>query len=157
MFSQTVEYALRAVVWLAYNHPESLTTQEIARSTQVPAGYLSKVLQGLARAGLVQAQRGLHGGFSLALSPDELSILDVVNAVDPLRRISRCPLGLATHAKRLCPLHKRLDDSMAMIEKTLSESKIAELLNVPAAATPLCDAPPVPRRAPLTVTARRKR
>ncbi|MEK7732321.1 MAG: Rrf2 family transcriptional regulator, partial [Planctomycetota bacterium] len=53
MISQSAEYALRAVLWLA-GHPEAtLSTAEIARRTMVPGGYLSKVLQALARAGLV--------------------------------------------------------------------------------------------------------
>src|SRR5689334_17739736 len=119
MFSHTVEYALRAVVWLADQYPEPLTTRQIAASTHVPGGYLSKVLQGLARAGLVQAQRGLHGGFTLARGPDRISILDVINAVDPLHRIHSCPLNLSSHGSNLCPLHKRLDDTIATIEKGL--------------------------------------
>src|SRR4051794_10239395 len=105
MFSQTVEYALRAVVHLASKAPESQTTEEIAKSTRVPPFYLSKVLQSLVHGGVVKSQRGIGGGMSLARKPSELTILEVVNAVDPIRRIATCPLGLATHGVRLCPLH----------------------------------------------------
>lgn len=52
MTSQTAEYALRAVVWLASQPERALNTRQISAATQVPAGYLSKVLQALARAGL---------------------------------------------------------------------------------------------------------
>ena len=62
MFSQTVEYALRAVVHLATKTPEAQTTDQIAQATRVPRAYLSKVLQGLARGGIVQSTRGLGGG-----------------------------------------------------------------------------------------------
>ena len=49
MFSQTVEYALRAVVYLAYEAPEARTTAQIAEATKLPRDYLSKILQGLAK------------------------------------------------------------------------------------------------------------
>jgi Rrf2 family nitric oxide-sensitive transcriptional repressor len=130
MISQTAEYALRAIVYLADQSDAPQTTQQIAEVTRVPAGYLAKVMQGLSRAGLVHAQRGLHGGFTLAVSPKQLTVLDVVQAVDPLRRIEHCPLGLPGHAT-LCPLHRRLDSAVAMVEKALGASTIAELLAEP--------------------------
>src|SRR5947209_1382778 len=130
MISQTAEYALRAIVYLAAQPGEPRTVQQIAEATRVPAGYLSKVMQGLSRAGLVHSQRGLHGGFTLNAPPDRLTVFDVVQAVDPIRRISSCPLGLKGHVN-LCPLHRRLDNAMALDEKALRESTIAELLAEP--------------------------
>jgi DNA-binding IscR family transcriptional regulator len=56
-----------------------------------------------------------------------LSVLDVLNAVDPPRRIRECPLGLAAHAHALCPLHQRLDDAMALIEKSFRSTTIADV------------------------------
>lgn len=130
MISQTAEYALRAIVYLADQAETPQTTQQIAAVTLVPAGYLAKVMQGLVRAGLVRAQRGLHGGFNLVIPAAELTVLDVVQAVDPLRRITRCPLGLKGHTA-LCPLHRRLDGAVAMVEQALRSSTIAELLREP--------------------------
>jgi Rrf2 family protein len=140
MISQTAEYALRAIVYLADQSDAPQTTQQIAEVTRVPAGYLAKVMQGLSRSGLVRAQRGVHGGFTLAVSPKELTVLDVVQAVDPLRRIEHCPLGIVSH-QALCPLHRGLDNAVAMVEKALGASTIAELLAKPKrgnAPTPLC-------------------
>src|SRR6266700_4866628 len=117
MFSQTVEYSLRAVVWLAGHSGDPQTNQQIAAATLVPAGYLAKVMQSLGRGGLVTAQRGKHGGFVLAKSPAKISVLDVVNTIEPIQRIRECPLGIAAHCTHLCPLHKRLDAAMAMIEE----------------------------------------
>ncbi|OYV79051.1 MAG: hypothetical protein B7Z73_19310 [Planctomycetia bacterium 21-64-5] len=87
-------------------------------------------MQGLSRAGLVRAQRGLHGGFTLAVPAKKLTVLDVVQAVDPFRRIEHCPLGIEGH-QSLCPLHRRLDNAVAMVEKALGASTIAELLAEP--------------------------
>ncbi len=130
MFSQTAEYALRAVVYLASQHDEPRTVQQIAEVTCVPAGYLSKVLQGLSRSDLVHSQRGLHGGFVLAVPASILTVCDIIQAVDPIRRIKGCPLGLKGHVN-LCPLHRRLDNAVATVEQALKESTIAELLIEP--------------------------
>jgi Rrf2 family protein len=141
VLSQTVEYALRAVVFLAGQCPHARTTHEIAAATRVPAPYLSKVLQALRRAQIVHSQRGIGGGVSLAVPPESLTILAVVNAVEPLQRIKSCPLGLAAHGVRLCPLHKRLDNALALMEQAFGETTLAEVLAEPSASVPLCDFP----------------
>src|ERR1700694_2522282 len=93
MLSQTVEYSLRAIVWLASHNEDPQTTQQIAAATLVPAGYLAKVMQSLGRGGLVKAQRGKHGGFLLAKPAEAVSVLEVINTVEPIQRIRECPLG----------------------------------------------------------------
>ena len=142
MFSQTIEYALRAMVCLAGDPERSQTTGQIAAVTKVPPAYLSKVLQSLGRGGLVTAQRGAGGGFTLARSPEKISILEVVNAVDPIQRIQTCPLGLKSHGIRLCPLHKRMDAALAEVERAFGRTTLAEVLSEPSASVPLCDFPP---------------
>lgn len=128
MLSQTTEYALRAVVFLAGKPGRAWTTQEIAHATHVPPGYLSKVLQSLGRAGFLEAQRGIGGGYVLARAPEEVTVYDVVQAVEPIPRIRSCPLGLPEHCEALCPLHRRLDDAMATVEAAFRASTIAEMV-----------------------------
>ncbi len=128
MLSQTIEYALRAMVCLAnLDDGAAATSEVIAGQTKVPKGYLSKILRDLVVAELVTSQRGPNGGFALARSPARISILDVVNAVDPLERIRKCPLGNPEHTQ-LCPLHKRLDQAVAMIEREFSQTNLAEVM-----------------------------
>jgi Rrf2 family protein len=141
MFSQTVEYALRAVVHLADHAPSPRTTDQIAAATRVPKAYLSKVLQGLCHTGIVQSKRGLGGGMVLTKAPSELTILEVINAVEPIGRIRECPLGLAAHGVRLCPLHKRLDNALATVEDAFRQTTLAEILAEPTTSRPLCDFP----------------
>lgn len=143
MFSQTVEYALRAVVHLADQSPSPRTTEQIAAATLVPKAYLSKVIQGLCRAKIVQSKRGIGGGIALVKSPSKLTILDVVNAVEPIARIRQCPLGLKTHGLRLCPLHKRMDNALAMVEAAFRETTLAEILAEPTNSHPLCELPTI--------------
>lgn len=139
MISQTAEYALRAVVFLAEHGPCAKTIQEIARATRVPAGYLSKVMQALARAHIVHSQRGLGGGFALAVSPSDITIYTVVQTVDPIVRITRCPLDHPGHCEELCALHQRLDEATAAIEESFRQSTVADLL-----VKPIFDALPLP-------------
>jgi Rrf2 family protein len=143
MFSQTVEYALRAVVFLAGTPDEPKTTEQIAKVSKVPQAYLSKVMQQLAAHGLVRAQRGLRGGFTLLKPPSEISILEVVSAVDPIKRIHTCPLNLASHGVRLCPLHRRMDDALASVEAAFANTTLAEVLAEPTDSVPLCEFPPM--------------
>lgn len=139
MFSQTVEYALRAAVHLAMKSPEAQTTAEIAEATKVPLAYLSKVLQGLREKGIVRLQRGLGGGVSLARVPAELTILDIVNAVEPIQRIKTCPLNLKSHGAKLCALHGRMDASLKSMEEAFAGTTLAELLLESNPSVPLCD------------------
>jgi Rrf2 family protein len=136
MISLTAEYALRAVLHLAALGEEQPchTVGQIAAGTQVPPDYLSKVLQSLARAGLIASRRGMGGGFRLVKPPDELSIYEVIQAVDPIERIRTCPLGLEAHGTTLCQLHRRLDDAVALIENQFRGTTVAELLEKPALA-----------------------
>lgn len=139
MFSQTVEYALRAVAHLAYEAPNPRTTEQVAEATRVPPAYLSKVLQALSRGGIVKSQRGVGGGISLARPAEELTILEVVNAVEPIQRIKTCPLGLKSHGVHLCPLHRRIDDALATVEAAFAGTTLAEILAEPTHSPPLCE------------------
>ena len=141
MISQTAEYALRAVACLAVNADEAQTTRQIAVTTRVPIPYLSKVIQSLCRAGILRSQKGLHGGVRLVHSPVTLSVYDVIQAVDPLQRITTCPLGLIAHGAHLCPLHRRLDDALSLVEQSFRESTMADLLREPTTSKPLCPFP----------------
>jgi Rrf2 family protein len=139
VISQTAEYALRAVVFLGGQGGRPATTQRIAAETRVPAGYLAKVLQALGKSGLVDSQRGLHGGYVLARPLDDVTVLDVVNAVDPLKRIDHCPLGRAEHRGNLCSLHRRLDQGIALIETLFEQTTVGQLLAEQAPGrSPLC-------------------
>lgn len=144
MLSRTTEYALRAVVFLARGDGDNTTAQRIAEVTAVPEGYMSKVLNTLARAGIVTSQRGPTGGFSLALPPDRLTMLEVVEAVEPLPRIKTCPLDLSEHAGALCPLHSVLASLIDDAGRRLAETTIADLVVSPIVPLGGCEFPPRP-------------
>ncbi len=141
MLSQTVDYALRAAVFLASERPHPCTAEKISEATRVPRQYLSKVMQSLGRGGIVHSQRGPHGGFTLKKRDADLTVFEIVQAVDPIQRICECPLGLKSHRGQLCPLHSRLDNAMAMVENAFRDTTVAEILNEPTSSHPLCEIP----------------
>lgn len=131
MFSLTVEYALRAAVYLAEFRQRRVTAQEVAAECQVPVSYMSKVLQALTEAGLISSQRGPSGGFLLAQEPEQISMYDVVNVIHPIERIHSCPLDLPEHSHRLCPLHAELDGLAVEASNKLKSLTLADLLAEP--------------------------
>ena len=138
MLSKTAEYALRTVACLAHEAGQAESADLLCEQTKVPRRYLHKVLQDLVHAELVRSRSGPGGGYSLNRAADDITILDVVNAVAPLERIRHCPLGLVSHTS-LCPLHKELDKAYAATEDAFARVTIGQILRSESTIIPLCD------------------
>ena len=128
MFSQTVEYALRALVALAFRYDHPMTVQQISEVAHIPRPYLSKMMQNLARANMVRSRRGLGGGFALVHPPDETTIWDIINAVDPIRRIHTCPRD-DDHQDMACPLQRRFDRAVTLLEELFHDTTLGNVVN----------------------------
>lgn len=76
------DYALRAVIELAASSAGHVTADQLARTQSIPAKFLEAILTQLRRAGLVRSQRGPDGGFWLARPPSEISLADIIRAID---------------------------------------------------------------------------
>ena len=89
--TKQADYALRAVVFLArLDFGERASTKDIAGKQQIPPSFLAKIVSQLSIAGLIQTARGAHGGVSLARPPEEISILDIVEAIDGPVLLNEC-------------------------------------------------------------------
>jgi Rrf2 family protein len=89
--TQTADYAVRTVVYLAlHGNGGPVAASVIAKEMMIPGDYISKVIQALARAGLVESIAGRNGGAQLARTPAELSMLGIVEAVDGPVALTRC-------------------------------------------------------------------
>jgi Rrf2 family protein len=144
MISQTAEYALRAmVILLDRDKPlgSYLAAQDIAARTKVPVDYMAKILNALVKSRLITAQRGRNGGCRPTRTASEITVLDIIQAVDPIRRIETCPLGIPSHGTQLCPLHRKLDDAIGAVEQAFRCTTIAELLSDSNPSKPFCDSP----------------
>jgi Rrf2 family nitric oxide-sensitive transcriptional repressor len=140
VFSQAVEYSLRAMVMLTASESEPLTVQTMAERGQIPAPYLSKLLQGLARAGLIVSQRGIGGGYKLSRNPAEISLADVVKVIEPMKRLAQNTSGTPV-SKTIGPLDQKLDQTIALVESVFEKTSLEDLRKDNLDSFPLCSPP----------------
>ena len=92
--TRQADYAVRAVLYLAQMGPDRrAATRQIAQEKKIPPSFLAKIVSQLSVAGLLQTSRGARGGVSLARSPDQISLLDVVEAIDGPILLNECVLS----------------------------------------------------------------
>ncbi|HHY46071.1 MAG TPA: Rrf2 family transcriptional regulator [Firmicutes bacterium] len=89
------DYALRALVYMAGHGPgdRAFSVSQVAHAEGIPEGFLRKIFQKLAGAGIVKSVRGPRGGFSLAREPEDVTVLEVVEAIQGPLAVNRCLLG----------------------------------------------------------------
>ncbi len=89
--TRQADYALRAVIYLSRLAPdERAATSQIAQEQRIPPSFLAKIVSQLSVAGLLQTSRGARGGVSLAKTPEEITVLDVVEAIDGPILLNEC-------------------------------------------------------------------
>ncbi len=76
------DYAIKALAYMSQDPKAKYLRHRLAKDCDIPDYFLARILQGLAKAGLLQSERGAHGGFFLLRSPGEITLLDVIVAVD---------------------------------------------------------------------------
>jgi Rrf2 family protein len=92
--TRQADYAVRAVLYLSKLGPEQrAATSQIALEQQIPPSFLAKIVSQLSVAGLLQTSRGARGGVSLARSPEQISLLEVVEAIDGPILLNECVSG----------------------------------------------------------------
>lgn len=104
--TRQADYAIRAVLFLAKNTGnQRSSTSLIARSQEIPASFLAKIISQLSLAGIIHTSRGAKGGVSLARDPGEISLLDVVEAIDGPVALNQCTADRPTcKRKESCPM-----------------------------------------------------
>lgn len=129
ILSQTAIYALRALAVLKGLAPgESLAGPLLSERTGVPRDYLAKVMRQLAKAGIVNAQRGQGGGFSLRRAPQKVRLLEVLEAVDTQLSLGKCAFGPGPcDVKRPCVLHGVWSKFQESVGAWARETTIADL------------------------------
>jgi Rrf2 family protein len=92
VFSQTVEYALRAFLYIARQSPETVRLREVAAACSAPPRYLAKLLADLSREGLLDSTRGPNGGYRIAKRERVATLADIASVFEPVEP-RRCLLG----------------------------------------------------------------
>jgi Rrf2 family protein len=130
LLPQTAEYALRALAVLAMSgEGAAARSHDLAARTGVPEAYMSKVLRRLVESGLLRAQKGHGGGFTLAREPRKIRFLDVLSALDSMPTPNRCAFGWERcNASNPCPLHpawSELNDAFSAWARSTTLADVA--------------------------------
>jgi Rrf2 family protein len=129
MLSQTAEYALRAVLYVAQHGDRLVQVSEMAQALRIPRNYLSKTVHALAREGVLESTRGKSGGFRLAQPPNRLYVVQVVSPFDRLDEVRHCLLGRPQCSDRAaCAAHTRWKEVAERVAAFFRETTVAELL-----------------------------
>jgi len=119
--TRQADYAVRAVLYLAQLGPEQrAATSQIAQQQQIPPSFLAKIVSQLSVAGLLQTSRGARGGVSLARPPEQISMLEVVEAIDGPILLNECvsPNGVCAFGDN-CPMKPVWCDTQAQLVQRL--------------------------------------
>ncbi len=127
--SPTCQHALRALIYLAHkDSPRPVLVREIADAASVPRQSLAKILHGLRNKGLVKSTKGPGGGYQLARGGTEMTVIEVIEAVDgPIDLSRKCILGLDECSDEAgCALHKYWKMFREQYFSTISMMTLAE-------------------------------
>ncbi len=128
--SRAGEYAVRCVLYLAQREPGEVTPRwAVAQAMEIPEPFLAKIGQQLARAGIVEILQGAKGGFRLSRSPEEISLLEVVEAVMGELFLNDCLLRPESCSRSPhCMVHKIWCKAREQLRQTLSGATFESLL-----------------------------
>lgn len=129
LFSRQCEYALQSVMYLALKPPgERTSIRELTRKMDIPYHFLAKILQDLTYKGFLVSQKGPTGGFALGKSPKEITLLDIVEAIDGMGFTTSCVLGFPEcSGKNPCAVHQKWGEMRDSLRETLAKRNIAEM------------------------------
>jgi len=126
--SEAASLGLHAAVLLAADPEERLTVPDMAEALGASEAHLSKVMQTLARAGIVSSVRGPHGGFQLARAADQVSLLNVYEAIEGPVEQSTCPFGRPVCGRHACIFGGFLSEFDNRFRKYLAETTLDQLV-----------------------------
>ena len=129
--TRQADYAVRAVLYLArLGSGNRAATSQIAEEQHIPPSFLAKIISQLSIAGLLNTSRGARGGVTLARQPENISLLEVVEAIDGPIRLNECAHadGMCAFSHE-CPLVSIWQDAQSDLVKRLSNTNFAQFLN----------------------------
>src|SRR6056297_439882 len=129
MFSTSCQYGLQGMLYIAMHSSkdDNVGLIEIAENQEIPRHFLSKILQQLVKAGLLESMKGPNGGFKLSKKPEKITLLQIIKAIDGLDVFTQCGIGFKKCSDdHPCPTHhdyKKVRDKVYELfkKKTLKE------------------------------------
>lgn len=134
--TRQADYALRAMLYLAQLDPsQRAATSQIAEEQHIPPSFLAKIISQLSIAGLIHTSRGARGGVSLARPPEDITVLEVVEAIDGPIALNECTLSLSgCPFGEKCPLRPLWCEAQEELVQRLRNTSFAQFVSVSAAA-----------------------
>lgn len=130
VLSQAAKYAVRAVICVARVEEPPILGRDISARLDAPAHFLAKILQGLARQGILRSHKGRGGGFALGRPASEITVLEVIQCIEGPRFGEGCFLGLAAcRPDSPCALHDEWDRVRSDLMAALGGNTVQHLLD----------------------------
>lgn len=129
IYSNACAYAIRAMSQLAMLRPDGfMLLDELCDGTDLPRHFVAKIFQDLVRKGLLASAKGRGGGFALPRSPDQITLYDIVAAVDGADHLEDCVVGMARcDDKQPCPQHDQWKSVREHLRKFLKETTLTTM------------------------------
>lgn len=129
--TRQADYAVRAVLYLAKLGPgEKASTSQIAEEQDIPLSFLAKIIAQLSVAGLLQTMRGARGGVTLARTPEEISLLEVVEAIDGPILLNECAAHGYKCTVSMCPIRSVWTEAQQDLVERLRSSSFAQFVPI---------------------------
>lgn len=135
MLSNSCRYGIRAVIYLASQpvNNANIGIKQISDDLDLPAPYLAKILQELAKQKMLSSSKGPHGGFSLLKNPKKIKLIDIVRAIDGEGFFTNCVMhagkcGGMKKNKKFCSLHDDYDKIRQDLIRLFGDRSIQELV-----------------------------
>lgn len=130
MLSHTSKYAIRAAIYLALYASEQKKSclKDISSALGIPAPFLAKVLQGLAKNGLLKSVKGPNGGFCLNKEPGDIRVMDIVEIIDGTEAFDHCVISNEPcNHEAPCSIHGKLQGVRKEMRQRLEKERISDL------------------------------
>jgi len=128
--TRQADYAVRAVLYLAHlGRDKKAATSEIAKEQEIPLSFLAKIVAQLSLAGILQTKRGAQGGVVLARDPEDITLLEVVEAIDGPIMLNECVNGEYDCPLTLCPVREVWHEAQSDLVDRLRDATFAHFTN----------------------------
>ena len=127
--TRDTDYAVRALIFLTWRKKEIVSVTELVKNLRIPRPFLRKILQVLNKNGLLKSYKGQGGGFTLALRPEKIFLIDLIEIFQGSLRLSECLLGrMICPDRNVCVLKKKIDAIERYVISELKSITITSLL-----------------------------
>lgn len=130
MFSTSCDYGLQAMLYLAlhYSKGENIDLNSIAEELDIPKHFLSKILQVLVKHKLLVSMKGPKGGFRLNRPPSDITLIEIIEAIDGLDIFNECGIGFKRcNDANPCPIHHEYKEVRNKIQRLFENKTLHEL------------------------------